>query len=188
MDATSLEIEEGCAWYTIAFKAAMRMAKSYGIDAHKAAGVIAALSPNNKWERNLKDAENVIAAYVNGSREDAMAVKVCTYRKNLAKAVNILDYAFESPEQLLNGPKVTEFYHCIVGYNDVCIDGHAYSVWFGERLTMKEVPSIGKKLRQTIKDDYMAATRFINENSDDRYSPAQIQAVTWVCHKRIHNV
>ena len=70
----------------------------------------------------------------------------------------------------------------------MCIDGHAYSVWFGQRLTMKQVPNIGKKLRQQIKTDYVDATTFINEELNESFTPADIQAITWVAHKRIHNV
>lgn len=188
MQATSLEIEQGVQWYEVAYKTAQRIAYQYKLDTETVAAVIAALSPNNKWERNCKDAENVIAAYTLGSAKDAKAVKVCTYGKNLAKAIAILESDDLCYEIILSGPKVIEFYHCIIGVTDVCIDGHAYSIWFGERLTMKQVPSIGKKLRQTIKDDYIAATQFINDNSDDRYTPAMVQAITWVTHKRIYEV
>jgi len=188
MDATSLEVEQGRQWYTQAYEVCKRIGLAYELNTETVAAVVAALSPNNKWERNIKDAENVIAAFMLGDDDDAFNVKVCTYKKNLAKAVAILQAAHCRYEEILSGPKVTEFYHCIIGQSDVCIDGHAYSVWFGERLTMKEVPSIGKKLRAQIKADYIAATQFINDNSDEYFAAYEIQAVTWVTHKRIHNV
>ena len=72
--------------------------------------------------------------------------------------------------------------------NDVCIDGHAYSIWFGERMTMKQVPNIGKRLRERIKSDYLDATDWINEEMQTNYLPSDIQAVVWVCHKRIYNI
>lgn len=188
MDATSLEIEQGRQWYVLAYEVAKRISIQYELNTETVAAVIAALSPNNKWERNIKDAENVVAAFMLGDVDDAMNVKVCTYRKNLAKAVDILNACHCDYESILKGPKVIEFYHCIIGQSDVCIDGHAYSIWVGERLTMKEVPSIGKRLRETIKADYIAATHFINDNSDEFFTPFEIQAITWCAHKRIHNV
>jgi hypothetical protein len=189
MDATSGEIEYGKQWYSIAYAIADRISLAYGLNTETVAAVIAALSPNNKWERNIKDAENVVAAYMLGGVEDALNVKVCTYKKNLAKAVDCLNSCHCDYESLLKGPKVIEFYHSILGANDdVCIDGHAYSVWFGERLTMKDVPNIGKILRQRIKDDYIIATEFINDNGDELFTPCQIQAITWVAHKRLYNV
>lgn len=189
MDAISSEVEYGKQWYRIAYKVCQRIGREYELNAECVAAVVAALSPNNKWERNIKDAENVVAAFMLGGVDDAMSVKVCTYGKNLAKAVDILNSCHNDYESILKGPKVIEFYHSILGsMDDVCIDGHAYSVWFGERLTMKEVPSIGKKLRQTIKHDYIAATRFINDNGEEFYTPCEVQAITWVAHKRIHGV
>ena len=188
LQATTAELVNGVNWYQQAYSIAQRIGNEYDLNAEVVAAVIAALSPNNKWERNCKDAENVIAAYMLGGVDDALAVKVCTYGKNLAKAVDILNSCHCRYEELLNGPKTIEFYHCIIGQPDVCIDGHAYSIWFGERLTMKQVPNIGKKLRQQIKDDYKAAAEFINTTNDERYSLAAIQAITWVTHKRIHNV
>lgn len=188
MDAISSEVEYGKQWYSIAYATCKRIAIAYELNTEVVAAVVAALSPNNKWERNIKDAENVCAAFMLGGVDDAMQVKVCTYRKNLAKAVDILNACHVDYESILKGPKVIEFYHCIIGCDDVCIDGHAYSVWFGERLTMKEVPSIGKKLRETIKNDYIKATEFINENGDEEFTAYEIQAITWVAHKRFHGV
>ena len=56
-------------------------------------------------------------------------------------------------------PKMIEFYHCIQELADVTIDGHAYSVWVGDRITLANVPSIGVKLRKTIKADYKLAAQ-----------------------------
>jgi len=186
--ATTQEVQLGVDWYPSAFAIASRMGCRHAVSTLTAAGVIAALSPNNKWERNIKDAENVIMAYRHGTDEDVMAVRCCTYTKMQEKALKVLNSATPI-EEVLNGPKIIEFYHCITGdETDVCIDGHAYSVWFGERLTMKEVPSIGKKLRERIKQDYKDATAFINDDLAENYLPSQIQAITWVTHKRIYNV
>ena len=90
----------------------------------------------------------------------------------------------------IKGPKVIEFFHCISDHSsdDVCIDGHAYSIWYGSRLTMKEVPNIGKKLRERIKQDYKEATDFINAELGIDYLVSQIQAITWVCHRRIYGI
>ena len=192
--ATSQEVQLGCDWYRSALNIAGRIASKYDIRVEVAAGVIAALSPNNRWERNIIDAEAMIKCWsAGGTDEDILAVKVCTYTKMQEKALAILRfdiYHKSSITGILNGPKIIEFFNCITNpaLNDVCIDGHAYSVWFGQRLTMKQVPNIGKKLRQQIKTDYVDATTFINEELNESFTPADIQAITWVAHKRIHNV
>ena len=188
--ATSQEVQLGVDWYPSALDIANRIGVKYDLSAETVAGVIASLSPNNKWERNIVDAENIIKCWrAGGTRTDMLNVKVCTYGKMKAKAVDILTRDIPIVE-ILNGKKIIEFFNCITNpaLNDVCIDGHAYSVWFGQRLTMKEVPAIGKKLRSQIKTDYRDATTFINEELGTYYAPATIQAITWVTHKRIHNV
>ena len=188
--AKSQEVQLGCDWYPSALSIAARIGEKYGLSAQTAAGVIAALSPNNRWERNIVDAENIIKCWAaGGTHTDMLNVKVCTYGKMKAKAIDIL--TLDAPiTTILKGKKIVEFFNCITNplLNDVCIDGHAYSVWFGQRLTMKEVPAIGKKLRSQIKTDYRDATAFINEELGTYYSASTIQAITWVTHKRIHNV
>ena len=190
--ATSQEVQLGVDWYPSALDIANRIAGKYGVSAETAAGVIAALSPNNRWERNIIDAENIIKCWAaGGTRSDLLAVKVCTYGKMKEKAIDILTTPIGvNIKETLKGKKIVEFFNCITNplLNDVCIDGHAYSVWCGQRLTMKEVPPIGVKLRAQIKTDYRDATAFINEELGEHYSAASIQAITWVTHKRIHNV
>ena len=195
--ATSQEVQLGVDWYRSALNIAGRIADRYHLPIETVAGVIAALSPNNRWERNIIDAEAMIKCWsAGGTDEDILAVKVCTYTKMQEKALAILRFgdiltnASPSITAILNGPKIIEFFNCITNpmLNDVCIDGHAYSVWFGQRLTMKQVPNIGKKLRQQIKTDYVDACTFINEELNESFTPADIQAITWVTHKRIHNV
>ena len=188
--ATSQEVQLGCDWYRSALNIAGRIASKYHLRVEVVAGVIAALSPNNRWERNIIDAENIIKCWAaGGTDEDVLAVTCCTYSTMKQKALDILTRDIPIVE-ILNGPKIIEFFNCITNpmLNDVCIDGHAYSVWFGQRLTMKQVPAIGKKLRQQIKTDYRDACQFINEELSCFFTPADIQAITWVTHKRIYNV
>ena len=182
--ASAAETAGGMSWYKEANQVALTLADRYEIPEETAAGVIAALSPRNKWDRNLVDAENIIAAYVAGGAEACDDVKVCTFGANKQKAVEILTWnAGEAVAlEILSGPKLREFYSCILGRDDVCIDGHAYSIWFGDRVTLAKVPSIGKKLREEIKKDYLAVAK---KNNLKGY---EVQAITWVAHRRIHGV
>jgi hypothetical protein len=188
--ATSQEVQLGCDWYASALKIASRISSKYGVTTEVAAGVIAALSPNNRWERNIIDAESIIKVWAaGGSDADVLAVKCCTYPVMRQKALDILKGS--DIVKTLNGPKIIEFFNCITNpmLNDLCIDGHAYSIWLGQRVVMKDVPNIkAKKLRSQIKTDYVDACTFINEELNESYSPADIQAITWVTHKRIYGV
>lgn len=182
--ASAGEQSEGLTWYQRANVAAVRLADQYEISIETAAGVIAALSPRNKWSRNLVDAENLIAAFVAAGPEACEEIKVCTFGANKKKAVAILTWEAgeDLAKEILSGPKLIEFFSCIIGQDDVCIDGHAYSIWFGDRVTLAKVPSIGKKLREEIKKDYLAVAK---KNNLKGY---EVQAITWVAHRRIHGV
>ena len=70
--ATDLEKINGVQWYNVAQNASGAMAERYGISLETVAGVVAALSPNNRWERNLRDADNLISAYTLGGLDDAL--------------------------------------------------------------------------------------------------------------------
>ena len=187
--ATSGERVEGMEWYNRANRVAATIAAEHGISLETAAGVIAALSPNNRWERNIVDAENVIRAFSIGGAEEAENVKVCTYGKMRTKAIQILEAtSIVDHASILNGRKITAFYECIIGRMDaVCIDGHAYSIWFGDRLTMKQVPNIGKKLYAEIVSDYVEAARILSENGTS-VTAFEVQAITWCAWRRLHGV
>ena len=55
--SNDLEILQGAQWYFNAQSAALIMSERYRVSLEICAGVISALSPNNKWERNLIDPE-----------------------------------------------------------------------------------------------------------------------------------
>ena len=188
--ATTLEVEQGCNWYPEAHQIAYKLGKRFNVSTDKVAGVLCALSPLNKWPTNVLNAETMLKAWEHGTAEDAVNVKCSTPPLNKEKAVKILQDTGESIETILNGPKVNEFFNCITrpDVNDICIDGHAYCIFMGIRLPVKEVPAIGKRLRQHIKQGYRDATSFINEELGEKYLHSDIQAITWVTYKRIHNV
>jgi len=183
--ATLTEQQEGITWYPAAKAVAVELAERYNIPAAQAVGVIAALSPRNRWERNVQDAESLIAAYKAGGPEQAMLTKVCTFTNNKAKAVRILQSGLETMPtalEILSGPKLREFASCIAGLPDVCIDGHAFCIWAANRTGLKDVPAIGVKLRREIKADYQTAANELGMTA------AALQAITWVTWRRIHGV
>ena len=187
--ATPGEVVEGRDWYARANKVAAAIAEAHSISIEQAAGVIAALSPSNRWERNMVDAWNLVRAYCAAGAEEARQIKVCTFGKMKDKAIKVLESdSFTEIDAILNGRKIVAFYRCIIGCQEtVCVDGHAYSIWFGDRMTLKDVPSIGKKLYGTITADYVEAARCLSE-SGRVIEPYEVQAVTWVTWRRLHGV
>ena len=177
------ELHHGLTWYSTAKDNCQAMADLYELPLHIVVGVVAALSPTNRWERNLVDANNMLKVFVDGGYVEDTAP--CTYKTMRDKAWSILtDWPKDIQETstILKGPKITDFFLCIMG-QDVCvIDGHAWCIANADRRTMQEVPSIGKKLRQDLQGAYSRAGK---KHGMTAY---QMQAATWVEWNRIYNV
>jgi len=181
--ATPAEMLHGLTWYQDAQDACQTMADTYELPLNTVVGVVAALSPTNRWERNLIDADNMLSTFTSGGYVEETAP--CTYKTMRDKAWSILEVGLCDDETIaciLNGPKITDFFWCIMG-TDVCvIDGHAWCIANNDRRTMQEVPSIGKKLRKELQAAYSKAGKM------HRMTAYEMQAATWVAWKRIHNV
>ena len=192
------EKRHGEIWYKNANKSCSTIAKKTDINIAFVVGVLSALSPNNKWERNIIDTENICMAYKSDIPLDD--VKVCTYNANKQKAIKILGILDSGSMDLendirdiLNGNKVKAFFDCIHGYetnkSTVCIDGHAKAIYIGEKFALSSNSSnITNKQYRVISQAYIDATKEINESEGTSYLPYQIQAITWVAWRRIHNI
>jgi hypothetical protein len=134
------------------------------------AGMIAALSPNKPWTINIDLVLQVLR------HRDAKQ-----YKGQVAKALAILDGS--DPLDVLNGPKERAFFECFAdpdGTNAVTIDGHAFSAWMG-RLIYTSRARVSRRLYRLAQADYVKAARQV------ALKPHQIQAITWLAHRRIHN-
>jgi hypothetical protein len=129
------------------------------------------------WERNIRYAEKFVETGQCGQTGSNQAI---------AKA--ILEGA--EPLEVLNKGfgygygKVSNFFKCLSDQDTdaVCIDGHAYAIWAGERITTNKTPNISKRLYQAIEEDYQSAASAVG------LKPHQIQAITWLAWRRLHRV
>jgi hypothetical protein len=185
--ATQADLAAGIEWYARAERLGRRLAETYGCTFEQAVGVIAALSPNNRWTRNCIDAEAMIQAWAVGI--DPITVKVCTFGPNRAKAASILALAEPSQDAIaaiLNGRKVTAFFLSITGRQDaVCVDGHALAIWVGQRIPTTKTPSISASLYATIARAYCLVAKRSKALCGEELTPAATQAVTWVTYRRL---
>lgn len=181
--ATAQEVTNGKLWYADALERCEVMASKYGCELHIVVGVVAALSPSNKWERNLIDADHMLDVFTSGGYLDDVVVS--TYGKMKEKAWAVLQAGLVGEADvagILNGPKITDFYWCILGRDTCVIDGHAWGIANRDRRTMQDVPSIGKAMRKELQDAYGRAAKRAGVTA------FEMQAITWVAWKRIHNV
>jgi hypothetical protein len=194
--ATYDEINAGINWYTAARESCESLSVKHNIPFYVVVAVVASLSPNNRWERNLENADRLIAAFIAG--DEAETVKCSTYHAMRAKAWNCLEIgttevrALELNSMLLDelkGQKITAFYQNISGTSDApTIDGHAANIARGMRVSLS-----GSKLTIT-KRQYLelqvAYVEAAHQLEHDGYivKGYEVQAVTWVAWRRIHNI
>ena len=189
----------GLQWYKLAFDVAAEISAKTGLDIETTIAVISALSPNNKWPVNIDNADRLCTAYANGA--DPMEVKVSTYNPNKAKAVDCLEISNTVElRRILNGQKITAFFDCILyagqkthvhGKEAVCVDGHAKSIYYGERYMLKDNKSnIGKKEYAAISAAYVTAAGIINEieQPKEAITGCHVQAITWNHWRDIHGI
>jgi hypothetical protein len=164
----------GMAWYSKAQCAAYDIAAKYDIAVYLVVAVVAALSPNNKWARNLVNADALIGAFLRGDGIDS--VKVSTYHKMKQKAWDILaarpDY--DTAKAMLKGQKITSFFCDIMGEFNVTIDGHARNIAYAEKVGLTDDrTNIGKLEYRALQAAYEEAARQLG------LMPYQLQAITW---------
>jgi len=181
---------KGKSWYSNAYSIACTLGKKYNCTSNTVSAVISALSPSNKWNRNVEDAEMMLRA--NAYDLDLTECKPSTYGNQKLKAIAIIEGNVSDDETLkgiLNGQKTKSFYANIStnGKTDDCtIDGHSYNVWNGTVTNLNDVPGMTPKTYRMIQDDYRTAAKIISEIEGETLKASEIQAITWVAYRRIH--
>ncbi len=182
-DADETQHAEGLIWYPNAQKAAYHIAVKYDIAVYIVVAVIAALSPNNKWSRNVTNADALIGAFIRGDGIDS--VKVSTYHKMKQKAWDILAARpnYEGAKAMLKGRKITSFFMDIMGEFNVTIDGHARNIAYGERVGLTDDrTNIGVREYHALQAAYDEAARRVG------LLPYQLQAITWRVWRDRHGI
>lgn len=170
--ASDQEREEGLRWYKEAMEFADYLSITFNVSKVVAAGVISALSPNNKWERNKIDAFNLIQAYRDGRTMDD--VSVCTYTNNKRRAWGILS----GDLKMLRKARKTHAFALNVGAMDesvVTIDKWMLRAFSTTSNTPKDVPTSCTPVQY----DRMSA-HFCKVARDMGYKPYELQAIIWV--------
>jgi predicted transcriptional regulator len=185
--ATPEEIEHGVTWYASAHCQCLDISENLDLPLNVVVGVVAALSPNNKWERNVENARDLCTAYINGDSMES--VKVSTYGRMKEKAWTILESnpTYDETVTILNGQKIVCFYQNIMGENTCTVDGHAYNIYHASRQSLTGSISIGKIEYHLIQDAYRKAGQSVLVHGRE-LTAYEMQAVTWVAWRRIHNI
>jgi hypothetical protein len=182
--ATTGEVYNGTTWYGSAQYEATNIAYAHDLPLRIVVGVIAALSPNNKWERNISNASDMIAVFLGGGTVEMC--KPSTYLTMRDKAWSILEQMPADDAaviKVLNGQKITSFFRNIMGHDTCTVDGHAFNIANGKRIGLTEPEvNITKGQYKELQDAYKRAGKRVGLKA------FEIQAITWVVWKRIHNI
>ncbi len=178
------EIKHGLTWYVNANSDCKEIAEKLELPLHIVIGVVSALSPNNKWERNVINAEDLCTAFING--QDMDSIKVSTYHKMKEKAWSILETmpSYDETIEILNGKKIVSFFKNINGdESEITIDGHARNIYYNDKqgLTTPNT-NIKKNEYKDIQKAYLRASKKLGIKA------YELQAITWVVWRRIHGI
>lgn len=142
-------------WYARAKREARQLAKRYDVSVEQAAAVIAVLSQRQRWQRNLELAEQALA----GERVTGIFAHQRVKLELLSMG--------EPPADVLRGPKITAFYHAIMGdMNSVVLD-----TWMLD--TMNRPQGVTAKQYERLAEMLRA------QAADAGVAPAVFQAVVW---------
>ena len=152
----------GLSWYERAHNECLLLSQVFELPLSKVVGVVSALSPNNKWKRNLFDTWNFLD-------KPSLETKVCTFLTQRKKALAILnsDGSDNSILAILKGNKTCNFYNNILHYKDsdvVTVDTWAYR---------------SVNLKQSAKNFRLTELAYKEVAQDLNLRPHQLQAVVW---------
>ena len=191
------DVAAGIAWYAEAYEECRTISDGYGLPVYVVVGVVAALSPNNRWSTNITNARDLIDAFVNG--RDMDSVSVCTYGAMKRKAWSILEdrpirlvehdtVIVDETKERLNGRKIVCFYENIMGEDTCTIDGHARNIAYNERVNLTDnKTNIGVKEYANLQEAYRQAAKRCTVNGR-KFKAYELQAVTWVTWRKQHGI
>jgi hypothetical protein len=149
---------EGRQWYPRARAIAEDLGERYGRAPEVVAGVIAALSPRQRWSENVRRAERALAGHGAGGLGDSER-----------KVAAILGGA--APAEVVCGPKTSAFRALIVDPShpsEVCVDTWAL------RAAGWPVDTVTPRQYETVAEAYRIAARHFGE------LPSAVQATAWI--------
>lgn len=173
------EVEEGLAWYRQAYATAEEIADRFKLKTGTVCAVIARLSPQTRWDINVRAAVEVCEAYVK-DRDVNRYVTAEVYPANIVRALSILETQDYSLVRTQTGPKIEAFFDCIRtagAAKTAVVDTWSARVWLG-KLDVSD-------LRVSVAQHRKVAADYVELADTLSYRPADLQAIVWVAAHRL---
>lgn len=181
--ASADNIRFGLSWYYVAHNAALTMGGGRAWHLSRNAGIIAALSPMNGWDNNVRKARQLVSqrgrVTITESGGNGIGLG-----NNVAKAIAI--YRGAEPLDILGGDKVRAFYQTILDPSadiDPVIDRHAFDIAVGEVTDEKRRGILGRK---GVYSDFARVYRIAAKQAG--IGASQMQAITWVAWREAKGI
>lgn len=173
--ATMDHRKRGKSWYLTARVAAWQISQESGVPLMNVCAVMAALSPRNKWARNVLDTQTMCRL-----KDQFEMGKYGTFNTNRDKAYALL-WAKDKASclTLLKGQKVTAFFENIYDPSShrVTVDVHMQMVAIGRYLPENERPALTDKMYREIESAIKKVA------IDNGMMPYELQATAWLTWK-----
>lgn len=180
--AIDTDTVDGLDWYKKARVFCKRVAVEHNVEFIKVCGVLAALSPRNRWERNKLDTVNLIK-YLTGQVSERPLFG--TYDAMVDKATQIFNGFGEHDrvKRTLKGPKISAFFDNIFSARskEVTVDTWMLLAAMGKYMSVDERPALTKKSYTEI----AAAIKDLAAKVE--LKPYELQAIVWCVIKRINS-
>lgn len=188
---TPEQTEGGRRWYQDARDWANKIAEETNKDPNRVYATIAALSPQEEWESNIRNAAHMLYNYDPSMGDDPQDF-LPTLGDNVRRAIAV--HNAEKPEEMFkifdptHDPKMRNFYKNFTGNEDaVTIDRWMTRILLGENGNLADKDQGAKELSGKGRYDQMAnairtAAGHINQglSPDQQITPAQLQAMLWL--------
>ena len=180
--ATPEQIAAGRGWYPLANRIAKSEALRAGKPVDNLIWMLAALSPNTDWKKNLAAFEQMLdtgdTRHQTGENKD--------------KARDIYDGNLDR----LGGDKVNAFARAIqnpTGSTEACIDRHALSIHVGRPLGKNDLEAKTLAGRSNSKNPELNAYRIVADvyarvAEMTEFTVHEVHAITWVVWRHLHEV
>lgn len=170
--ATDSERLDGAAWYPNAHSIVVEWADFYGRSIANVACIVAALSPQVEWSRNLIIAEDILRGW-----QPSIGGSILRFVRTAERIRD--ERATDTEHYFAQGCKVRSFAANLAGnWQIVTVDTHGAQIAAGDPAANLRVDT-WKRYEPVARAYVDAATRI-------RIEPATLQATVWLAWKRLY--